>query len=456
MFEPSTAIANLLTAVASSPATADSVRLTTARAADFEHPAAAQLTGIALDPASRDAADRFLDTYWSDEQRQRDALTTASTDRDVIIGSGFHAAVYAATRVLAGHRRPLVLERDSRVGGTFAMTSRPVFWLNSRNRPGGPGLAGDQTANLNYLPGAPIQAANVSAAEYQTNTDMAFVIRLTLAQYADVVPNATVISVGEYESDDYYGDGMPVDISGGRSLSAARIIDARGLGDQAGENLTNGTTIMSFTQFMQQMSEAWPLRGLRRVAVVGGGDAGKCAVESLLGIAPQPLMAAAGLDWVRRIDWYAADLPTDCEQWQATIRGRYQAIGRHLRADRSGAGRLAVINRRASIVDLPGTALIDGTGYDLVVLCTGAREPVIQGLGDISGTDFHTVPGVGAVARKYLQQPVYRVGPHAQLPFTSLERAEGIAAEPGNSVAMFRLGSKTAALAATLPSPADS
>ncbi|WP_328463616.1 hypothetical protein OHA21_38405 [Actinoplanes sp. NBC_00393] len=454
MFEPSTAIANLLSAVASNPAAAEGMRLMTERAGDFAHPAVAQLTGIALDPAGREAADRFLDAYWSDEQRQRDALT-ASSDRDVIIGSGYHAAVYAATRVLAGHPRPLVLERDSRVGGTFAMTSRPVFWLNSRNRPGGPGLAGDQTANLNYLPGAPIQASNVSAAEYQTNTDMAFVIRLTLAQFADVVPNANVLAVGDYDYD-YDGGRMPVDITEGRSLSAARIIDARGLGDQAGEDLTNGTTIVSFTQFMRQMAEAWPLRGLRRVAVAGGGDAGKCAVESLLGIAPQPPMAAAGLDWVQRIDWYADDLPTSCEQWQLDIRGRYQAIGRHLRADRSGARRLTVINRRADVVDLPGTALVDGKGYDLVVLCTGAKEPRIQGLGDINSCDFQTVTGAGAVARKYVDRPVFRVGPHARLPFTSLERAEGIAEQPGNAVAMFRLGSRTAALAATLPPAADS
>jgi hypothetical protein len=159
---------------------------------------------------------------------------------------------------------------------------------------------------------------------------------------------------------------------------------------------------------------------------------------------------------VQRIDWYAQDLPTSCEQWQLDIRGRYQAIGRQLRADRSGARRLTVINRRADVVDLPGMALIDGKGYDLVVLCTGAREPLIEGLGDINDCDFHTVTGVGSVARKYVDRPVFRVGPHAQLPFTSLERAEGIAEQPGNAVAMFRLGSKTAALAASLPSAADS
>src|SRR5204862_584853 len=107
----------------------------------------------------------------------------------------FHAAVYSAVRVLTGYPRPLVLERSQRPGGTFAMTGRPTFYLNSRNRPGTAGLAGDQGASLNYLPGAPIQAANVSMTEYQANTDMAFVIRLALAQYAEVVTNTNVLSV---------------------------------------------------------------------------------------------------------------------------------------------------------------------------------------------------------------------------------------------------------------------
>ena len=445
MIEPSATIARLLTTVAATPAAAEGMRAMTERAADFEHPLAAQLTGIALDPAGRDLADRFLDTYWSDEQRQRDLLATAG-DREVIIGSGYHAAVYAATRVRAGHRRPLVLERGPRIGGVFAMTTRPVFYLNSRNRPGGPGLAGDSGANINFLPGAPIQAANVSTAEYQTNTDMAFVIRLTLAQYADVVPGATVTAVGAYD-----GDTMPLDIDGARKLSARRIIDARGLGDPAGHSSAHGTTIVTFAQFMQRMAGIWPLRDLRRVAVVGGGDSGKCAVESLLGIGPQPYMAAAALDRVERIDWYAEQLPDNCDDWQREVRGRYQAIGRHLRADRCGLRRLTVLARQARVVDLPGMALIDGRGYDLVVLCTGSTQPLIQGLGGLGSTELYTVAGAGNVARQYDDRPVDRIGPHARLPFRQQEYDEGVADQAGNAVAMFRLGSKTAALAATLP-----
>lgn len=443
-FEPSPQIEALLNAVASRPAASEGMRMMTQRESEFSSSLQAQLTGIALDPRGRELADQVLDAYWSDEARQQDALASSSPDREVIIGAGFHAAVYAATRVLSGYPKPLVLERNERAGGTFAMTARPTFYLNSRNRAGIPGLAGDQQASLNYLPGAPIQAANVSMIEYQTNTDMAFVIRLALAQFADVVTNATVRSVT--------GDraAVEIEIEDRGPLRAGRVIDARGLGDPTGQDVANGTTILTFTQLMQRMNGTWPLRGVRRVAVIGGGDSSKCAVESFLGVAPQPFMAAAALDSVGRIDWYSDQLPTTCDEWQDEIRGRYQAIGRYLRPDRSGVRRLTVLRRRPRPVALPGTGLIDGRAYDLVVVCTGNREMNIDQLG-LGSFDLYAIPSGNTVARVHYYLPAFRVGPHAKLPFTSQELDDGIADIPANAVSMFRTANQTAALAATLP-----
>jgi hypothetical protein len=445
--EPSPLIESVLGAVAVKAGAAQGMRMVMARESEFPSRLAAQLTGIALDPGGRQVTDQVLDAYWSDQPRQQDLLLReAGPDVEVIIGGGFHAAVYAATRVLAGFPKPLVVERGPRVGGTFAMTGWPTFFLNSRNRAGGAGLAGDQGVALNYLPGAPIQAANVSMTEYQTNTDMAFVIRLALAQYADVVTDAEVLSVTRDATS------VEIDIADRGVLRAGRVIDARGLGDPADLDLANGTTIVTFPQFMARMASPWPLRGVRRAAVVGGGDSGKCTVESFLGIAPQPLMAAAALDRVERIDWYATDLPDTCEQWQQEIRGRYQATGRYLRPDRFGVRRLTVVSRRARPVAVPGAALIDGRAYDLVVVCTGSQETSIDGLGSDAFDDYQ-IPGGAIIARQHYTLPAYRVGPHARLPFTTREREDGIADIGANAVSMFRTASKTAALAATLPAP---
>ena len=444
MFEPSALIDSLLTTVALRQSAAEGMRAMMQRETDFPSPSQARLTGIALDPRGREFAGEVLDAYWSDETRRLDTLGSSSTDREVIIGSGVHAAVYAAVRVLSGYPKPLVLERNERAGGTFAMTARPVFYLNSRNRPGGAGQAGDQGASLNYLPGAPIQAADMSMAEYQTNADMAFVVRLALAQYADVVTDARVLSV------DQDATGVAIEIADREPLLARRVIDARGLGDPDGQDVTNGTTILTFPQFMQRMASMWPLRGVRRVAVIGCGDSAKCTVESLLGIAPQPFMAAAALDSVDRIDWYSDELPTTCEAWQQAIRGRYQAIGRYLRPDRLGVRRLTVVGRRAQPVALLGMALVEGRTYDLVVVCTGNRETPIEGL-DFGAFDEYAVVAANVVALEHYNLPAFRVGPHARLPFTPQEREDGIADIPANAVSMWRTANKTAALAATLP-----
>jgi hypothetical protein len=441
-FTPSSPIDDILTEVAALPSGAAGMRAIMQRANEFANPLQANLTGIALDPYRREVAEQTLDGYWSDEQRRQDTLENSNAEREVIIGSGFHAAVYAAVRVLAGHPKPLVLERGSRAGGTFAMTTWPAFYLNSRNRPGRAGLAGDQGASLNYLPGAPIQAAHVSMAQYQANTDMALVIRLALAQFAEVVTDARVVAVSGDE------DSVTIVLNEREPLSAGRVIDARGVGDPCDGDAANGATICTFPQFMQRMAQPWPLRGLRRVAVIGGGDSAKCTVESLLGIAPAPPMAAAALDNVERIDWYCENLPSTCDGWQDEIRGRYQAIGRYLRPDRFGVQRLTVLQRRARPVALPADALIEGRTYDLAVMCTGNQEALIDGL-ELGSFNRYTIADE-AVARRHFDMPVYRVGPHAKLSLTAREFADSIGDIPGNAVAMFRTVSKTAALAATL------
>jgi hypothetical protein len=223
---PSELLTSVLFAVSAQTATATGMTMMMRRQDDFPSPLAAQLTGIALDPPARDYADDLLDTYWSNEGHRQYALGSAHPGREVIIGSGFHAAVYAAVRVLSGHPRPLVLERAQRAGGTFAITKRPTWNLNSRNRAGVGGLPRDRMASLNYLPGAPIQASNVSMADYQSNADMAFVIRLTLAQFADVVTAAPVQSVTPADV------GLQIEVADRADpIRAGRVIDARGIGD---------------------------------------------------------------------------------------------------------------------------------------------------------------------------------------------------------------------------------
>jgi hypothetical protein len=65
--------------------------------------------------------------------------------------------------------------------------------------------------------------------------------------------------------------------------------------------------------------------------------------------------------------------------------------------------------------------------------------------------DEYTILDANVVAREHYNLPAFRIGPHARLPFTARERADGIADIPANAVSMFRTATKTAALAATCP-----
>ena len=418
---------------------------------DFANRLEMLLTGLAIDEDTRRYADELLDEHWDAQRRtvlRRVRGTDQRTAREVIIGSGYHAAVYASMRVACGFPKPLVVDQAEHVGGVFAVTKRPIFFLNSTNRPGGPGFVSDLDAQPNYLPGAPVQPANVSSAEFQTNADMAWVIRMALAQNANVLPGFEVRGyrgTGVFGSLPYYLEG----VSGDRIL-AARVIDSRGLGEPRDQGSANGTTVLTFPQFMKRMDTVWPLRNIRRIAVIGDGDAARVAVEQALGIGPNANLSMA-VDRVDLIDWYGPTLPTTPGAWRDLEKTRYLAISKFLRDGEIGSRKIRVFNRKSRAVALPDRALVDGRTYDLAVVATGWRTDVgPSGLLDTEDLRRFEVQGL-VVSRAY-ENRLFRIGPHAALGFDAREEVDQLN-KPTNRISMSRLGPKTAMLAAVLPEP---
>jgi hypothetical protein len=302
------------------------------RAASFSTYTGMMLAGIGMDPAARTALDSEMTKAFQRSSSSYGSSYYRPSNRDeVIIGAGLHAAIYAANRVKMGYPRPLVLERGYRPGGTFAMTSTPAFRLNSGNRPGLLGQPGSQEA-LNVIPGALIQPSQLSSAEYQSNDDLGYVIRTTLAAYADVVIGREVTGVDTYQTDGFPSrQQFTVTTTGGMEFKTARLLDARGLGNERDSDSANGRNVLTFFQLMNRMGGVtFPLEGMSRVAVIGDGDSAKCAVESLLGIGPVGQMSAAALDYVQKVDWYGPNLSRNCEDWKASQRGRYARLGTYL------------------------------------------------------------------------------------------------------------------------------
>lgn len=434
------------------------------RVNDFSGELEMQLAGIAMVPEARDYMTERLTQYW-DEPASRSLAGLDLTGREVIIGGGYHAAVYCASRVRAGFPRPVVLERGTgeAVGGAFAMSMQPVFRLNSRSRPGPAGLP-DQDKALNYIPGGIIQPGMLSSEEYSDNAIMAWAIRVTLAQFADVYCGVTVTGINGGPGGSGSASGLSLKTSAGRLL-AGRVLDARGCGDarEDAQQAANGTTILTFPQMMARMGRMFPLRGMRQVAVIGSGNSGLCAAESLLGIAPGN-SSAIGLDYVTRVDLYVKALPgtspeQTCSEFRKAQRGRYIRIAQFLRGNKSNPStrlRIMPSSERAMASALPDGALVRERTYDMAVLATGFRLPVLDdpfGYTDVRAGTGRTT-GTGTIlARRAFPFQSYRIGPAAGIEFSNAEVAAGVAEVTANRVAMFRLGPRTAALASMLPAP---
>lgn len=413
---------------------------------EFSSPMAAKLAGIAMMPESLKAFNEAMDAMW------RETVLPATVD-ELIIGGGPHAAIYAAVRRAKGFPMPFIVEAQ-RIGGVFAATDSPAFYLNSRNRPGKLGIPGRGEA-LNILPGAPLQPADISGDEYQRNSDLAFVIRATIAMNAKAKTGVKVLrNLTERDKDGY----LVVTLDGARSIKAKRVIEAVGVGEERSVPTGLSGRVLTGQQFFKRLgSDPFPFRGMGRVAVVGAGDTGKTVIEALCGQGPSTAWSVASLDYVDKIDWYGVngDARTR-EGWEQCNRSRYKDIARLLprnQASRFGASRVRALQARAQeIAEGYECVYVNGKAYDMVIVCSGYNT-------DYRYTDAAFVlRGSRNVARRLSPDPSTShlvIGPAANLPVDAYEReALGAAADvPENSTALFRYAERTATLAADLEAP---
>lgn len=431
----------LLDDIKDDPELNDGMREMGKRKAEFSSPMTAMLAGVGVVPEARAYFNERLDAMWAESALQPEW-------EEVIIGSGLTAAIYTAVRVANGFPRPLVLEAAGRAGGSFACSHGPTFWLNSRNRPGELSLPGERGA-LNVLPGAALQPADLSGEEYQSNDDLAFVIRATLAMNANVLTGQKVTKVEKGIG------GYRVFLGPSRFLLADRVIDARGLGAPK-DVLPDAPNVITFPEMMARMDGRFPLRGVRRAAVVGDGDSARTAIEALLGQGPSPHWSVASLDHVETIDWYGQKVPGNCEKFLETSRSRYRAIAPFL-PQGSRRGRIVPRRQKGDVMQGHACGWVNERAYDLVVICTGfvkqEQIPVIP-----ANLEVVTAPkllGNGPVlATRWAGTEVYQAGPFAKITPAARERDSArIDAAPENEVALFRYAWRTAALAANLPKP---
>ncbi|HVT97847.1 MAG TPA: hypothetical protein VHE33_10085 [Acidobacteriaceae bacterium] len=377
------------------------------------------------------------------------------SDREVIIGGGAHAAVYAATRVKLGKRQPVVLEAEARCGGVFTRLSRVPFWMNSAS-----GASVDSTGAgptripsrsvtdlLNWLPNCEVQAdgpGSDNQTEYPLSTMMGSAIRRSLARAAEVYTGvrAYVTDVARREITTQDGD----------SYRCGRIIDARGLNmDSRRPELSmckELTPVITAEMFLRGM---WPSgissRGPQRVALVGGGDTACVVAEALLGQGPEGWPFAA-----ESIDWFAVDLPGSKSDWLDSKHARYAGLARHFpQAERRGMIRPRQQRVDTETVQVIGDAVRVGFDtYDLAVFCTGF-QPAFAEYGPGLADNVYR-PGVYRDERGLWRRDgeYYIVGTAAGLAQQRGELDKGYSRFPKNTDALYRLAPETAKLAALL------
>lgn len=425
------------------------------RVGSFRSPTAAVLAGIAVSPLALANFEEVMDERW-DSRKNR---VLPQYVEEVVVGAGLHAAIYCGVRAQMRKPKPLVLEKRRRVGGIFAVSKSPSFFLNSRNRPGNVGVPGTQAA-LNVLPGALVQPADLGSDEYQTNWALSFAIRTTLAAYADVRNEIEVEAIEPRRGQSAQVKEWPVRVKVkgvARPVYTKRVIIATGLGDANTFNLPDAKRVMSFPQFMAKMDAPFPLRGMQRVAVIGGGDSGKTAIEALTGMGPAAGWSVASLDWVETIDWYSSDISGDCASYQQQTRNRYKRIGALLNPNAEGKRRVIVRPSPTAISGGFDQAFVDERPYDYVVECIGfsTKLPLDAGFELASYSLGARVvaryaPAIGREGDDDSPPRCLVVGPAAKLSLSTREANAYNSRIPENATSLFRYASRTAAVAASV------
>lgn len=406
------------------------------RGREFSSPLTALLAGIAITPVARAQFEDFLD----DTMRSATAIDDHS--EEIIIGGGLHAAVYAMNRPKG--KRLLALENRRRIGGILAQSRAPFFYLNSRDRPTSSALISPLLPGrgqpLNMLPGAVLQTSDIGSNATLTNDDLAFVIRANL-----VLRSRVRFSFATEIRDDKEGK-LAVITGAGNTLLSDRVILATGLG----KSKPALAGCITFEQFMNYANSPFPLRGIKRAAVVGAKESGNVTVEFLLGLGPKAGNSVINLDYVDHIDWFGQNCLT-AEEFERCNRRRYGAIageiprrilpipGRVCESKPNGGG-IRLFARTPS-----GEFRSPIEPYDIVIFATGFEQtdPKIE-FGEPE--PFRTRASEPFTATKYPGREIYRIGPCANLPLSNAE-ASATKGLPDNSAAVWRWAEKTARFA---------
>lgn len=438
--------------------------VTRGRAAGFPSPLPPAIKSILVDRVI--TADRLpgvalryreiLEGAIDESSRRPIGNLKASGSVPLVVGGGLHAAIFSAEFWRKTGKKPIVIDKRPRLGGAFAISTDPAFYLNSRNRPerdGGPGMGG----SLNSIGGL-VELSDLSGLEYPSQDLFAYAIRLNLSLYARAYARQRLRRIVGQATGGYQFETI-TSSDATTTLRTQDLILATGLGEPV-QPIIPG--VLNFSEFLERCSRLRrPLEGLDRVAVIGAGDSGASVVEYLIGQGPEPKGSVASRDFPNRIVWFGQGCETK-ESYEQGARSRYAGIGRYMPREgqpdyytRVFPKPRAVEVMRGRVVryrdNRTGEPRVEGP-FDLIVVCTGYQDEVVipKFLLRKEGPVLEPVVVDGVeVATRYVGTRIYRIGPCARIGISDMEKEETpvLAKVPQNSVAAFRYNKRTQAFA---------
>jgi hypothetical protein len=301
--------------------------------------------------------DLFRETYsfvQSSESREMLYIPEA------IIGTGPHASIYARTREqFAPERQIVAFEERNRSGGQFAEYQYNVFSLNSRNRPELPEekhRPGKQNALNTFGPHSVVHPADLSHKTYQGQTVIADSARINMFFAGTAFTGIELVSIKPVSTNE--NDGLLVEVvdrdpqspsfEAIETVRIGRLIIAGGLGyertgfaddDDITQSILDESKfessvgvlprVASFTEFTKYLGSEinpYPLKGIKKVVVSGGGDSAYVTIGMILGYEFELGLTSAQLDRVEEVIWIGQDIPSK-ERFIECNRARYHQIG---------------------------------------------------------------------------------------------------------------------------------
>jgi hypothetical protein len=422
------------------------------------------IAGIMNHPETRLAFMNAIDETAQAESKalKEQARTQGGLNVDiVIVGAGVHGSVTAARlRAENPGLSVLAVDKNDHIGGQFrGYGKRPTFRINSRAHraqsdnsvalPGGNG-------NLNPLGEmAIIQLPDITTETYPTNIDMGDAVAINQFFSAPAILGVEVKAREQQEDATEKLTIYDKDSGEEYEITAQTVLTLTGAGErERSENNTNVWTVEDLLSHFGNSGTPFPMEAFigKSIAVKGGGDSGRIAVELLSRLAPKEAYgnSIAQLGGPESLTWYGVNFESR-EEFCDKNRPRYQQIRDFIaNNDERLEGARLVRPRKARITEVSevdGGALkvADETDriryFDIVIDASNLSNKAYEIKGFTGNVISEEVAldgiGMATIGRRFENSNVYVGGPAAQTQLTLNERRTFSDAIRENTVALW-------------------